>query len=374
MHYRLVVSGGLSREERQIKRATTWKPPRLNISKQQMEWEAMAAAFKFEKSIQAGYEIDKVKRFRDYAEYVPDLKECNGLAPTTIERYRAMLPRINDAIGHLKLTQIRPQHLNGFYKTLIENGVRNLGAIAVAKKVLKKKVDSLGQSKHVIAEEASIAHTALNTVPKGKAVKLETAQGIADALGYTVSELFTVTDRKKPLSSKTILEHHRLISMILARADTEMLIPYNPAAKASLPKVQKHEADYFQPEEIAEIVRALDSVPIKWKAMSYILIDAGCRRSELMGLQWNCVDLDKGVMMIRRALLYTKEKGTYVGSPKTGQPRAICLPSETIAVLKEYRTDQLRQKIRHADIWQDTGFLFTKDDGAPMPPAVSPTG
>ena len=100
-----------------------------------------------------GYEIDKVKRFCDYAEYVLDLKERNGLAPTTIERYRAMLPRINDAIVHLKLTQIRPQHLNDFYKTLSENGVRNLGAIAVAKKVLKKKVEALGQPKHVIAKE-----------------------------------------------------------------------------------------------------------------------------------------------------------------------------------------------------------------------------
>lgn len=86
-----------------------------------MEREAMAAAFKFEEAIQAGYDIDKVKSFCDYADYVLDLKERNGLAPTTIERYRAMLPRINDAIGHLKLTQIRPQHLNDFYKTLSEN-------------------------------------------------------------------------------------------------------------------------------------------------------------------------------------------------------------------------------------------------------------
>ena len=176
MHYRLIVSGGLNWEGKQIKRTTTWKPPRPNMSKKQMEREAMAAAFKFEEAIQAGYDIDKVKRFCDYADYVLDLKERNGLAPTTIERYRAMLPRINDAIGHLKLTQIRPQHLNDFYKTLSENGVRNLGAIAVAKKVLKKKVEALGQPKHVIAKESGIAHTTLNAVLNGKAVKLETAQ------------------------------------------------------------------------------------------------------------------------------------------------------------------------------------------------------
>lgn len=102
--------------------------------------------------------------------------------------------------------------------------------------------------------------------------------------------------------------------------------------------------------------------------MSYILIDTGCRRGELMGLQWHCVDLEKGIMMIRQALLYTKEKGTYLGPPKAGRPRAVCLAPETIELLKKYRTEQKRTRILHADIWKETGFLFTKDDGTPMHP------
>lgn len=368
LHYRLVVSGGLNWEGKQIRRRITWKPPRPGMSVKQMEREAMAAAFKFEEAIQAGYEIDKVKKFCDYAEYVLELKQRTGLAPTTLERYRSMLPRINDAIGHIKLTQIRPQHLNDFYKHLMENGIRNKGAIATAKKVLKSKLIALGMPKCKIAEEAGISHTSLNSILRGDSVKLETAEGLAKAMGYTVSELFTVSDRKKPLSDKTILEHHRLISMIMAQADKELLIPYNPAAKATPPKVSKKEADYFQPEEVAEILKALETAPLKWKVMTYILIDTGCRRGELMGLQWHCVDLDKGIMMIKQALLYTKDKGVYVGPPKTGRPRAVCLAPETVALLKKYRTEQLRTKLLHADIWQDTGFLFTKDDGTVMHP------
>ncbi|MGM9585239.1 MAG: hypothetical protein ACI3V1_06810 [Faecousia sp.] len=58
-------------------------------------------------------------------------------------------------------------------------------------------------------------------------------------------------------------------------------------------------------------------------------------------------------MMIRQALLYTKDKGVYVEPLKTGQPRAICLSPETIGVLKEYRAEHLRQNIRHAGIWRD---------------------
>lgn len=65
---------------------------------------------------------------------------------------------------------------------------------------------------------------------------------------------------------------------------------------------------------------------------------------------------------------YTKKKGVYVGPPKTGQPRAVCLAPETIDVLKKWKTEQLRTRIRHADIWQDTGFVFTKDNGTPMHP------
>lgn len=70
----------------------------------------------------------------------------------------------------------------------------------------------------------------------------------------------------------------------------------------------------------------------------------------------------------KQALLYTKEKGVYVGPPKTGRPRAVCLAPETIDVLKKWKTEQLRTKIRHANIWQDTGFIFTKDDGTAMHP------
>lgn len=368
LHYRLNVSGGLNWKGQQIRKRITWKPPRPDMSKKQMDKLAMAAAIKFEEEIRAGYEIDKRKKFHEYAEYVIDLKSRTGLSPTTIERYRSMLPRIYDGIGHMKLTDIRPYHLNDLYKHLAENGVRNKGAIATAKKVVKKKVSALKRSKASIVKEAGFSHTTLNAILRGDPVIYANAEKLANLLGYSVSELFVVEDKFKPLSDKTILEHHRLISMIMAMAEKELLVSYNPAAKATPPKVSKKEADYFQPEEVAEIVKALQDVPIKWKAMSYILIDTGCRRGELMGLQWQCVDLDKGIMMIKQALLYTKDKGVYVGPPKTGRPRAVCLAPETIEVLKKWKTEQLRTKIRHADIWQDTGFIFTKDDGAAMHP------
>ena len=37
--------------------------------------------------------------------------------------------------------------------------------------------------------------------------------------------------------------------------------------------VRENITDYFQPEKVAVIVKALENVPLKWKAMTYILID-----------------------------------------------------------------------------------------------------
>ena len=54
-------------------------------------------------------------------------------------------------------------------------------------------------------------------------------------------------------------------------------------------------------KEMEEIIKALEDEPIRWKAMTYLLIDTGCRRSEVMGLKWENVELDTGVITIESA-------------------------------------------------------------------------
>ena len=89
--------------------------------------------------------------------------------------------------------------------------------------------------------------------------------------------------------SYTSLEHHRLIHTILAQAEKEMLVPYNAADKAFPPKSSRKEVNYFQPEDISRIMDALETEPIKWRAITELLIVTGCRRGEIMGLKWDRV-------------------------------------------------------------------------------------
>jgi hypothetical protein len=63
------------------------------------------------------------------------------------------------------------------------------------------------------------------------------------------------------------IEHHRLISSILHQAEKEMYVMYNAAERATPPKAEKKKPDYYQPEVLNKIIRALDDAPTKWKCM-----------------------------------------------------------------------------------------------------------
>lgn len=360
--YRICASCGIDSNGQQIVRRTTWRP-KNNMTPRQIEKALARAAADFEREIEQGFLLDHKQTFAEYASYVIDLKERTGVRPRTIDRYRDLMVRINQAIGHIKLPDLRPQHLNAFYKNLGEPGIRADGERAVSRIDLGAYLKKNHLSQTEVARRAGMSPTTVSAAVHGKTVSREKAQAIADIIGKEFQEVFTVQKNATPLSNKTILEYHRLISSIMAQAEKEMLIPYNPAAKATPPKAQKGEPDYYQPDVIADILDALDKAPIKWKAITYLLIDTGCRRGEAAGLKWKCVDLDDHIITIETALLYSPRRGVYEGPPKNGRSRTIKLAPETVELLRELKRVQSAQRLVLGDRWVDSGYVFTQENG-----------
>ena len=365
--YRFIVSNGFDSNGKRITHKKTWKPPE-GLTPRQIEKAVQRAAMDFERSIEQGYSLDNKQTFAEYANYVLDLKERTGVRPTTLDRYRGLLERINAAIGHIKLADIRPQHLNAFYKNLSEPGLRAGGGSATAKIDIAKWLKDSKKSRASIAEAARISAATVGVAVKGEPIREDKAEAIAKAMGKKVAEVFKVERNADPLSEKTVLEHHRLISTILTQAEKEMLVPYNAAAKATPPKVEKHDPNYFQPEDISAILKALETEPLKWQLITHLMIVTGCRRGEIMGLQWQKVDFENNRIKIDKSLVSTKSKGTYLGNTKTADVRYLNLPAETMNLLRLHKREQLRLQIANGDRWQHTGFVFTTDDGSNMNP------
>ena len=366
--YRITVAQGLDSKGNQIRQRMKWTPPKPDMTERQIEKALTKAAIEFENAVNQGFQLNNRQTVSEYAFYVLNLKERTGIRPRTIDRYRELMKRIDAAIGHIKLTELRPQHLNAFYANLAEDGVREDGSTAIPRIDLAAWMKKNKLSRLEIGRRAGISASTVSKATKGEAISKTKAEAIAAVMGRKVTEVFKIQKDTTPLSDKTVLEYHRLISTIMSQAEKEMLIPFNPAAKATPPKQTKKDPDYYQPEEIDAILDALDKAPLKWRAITYLLIDTGCRRGEAMGLKWESVDLKSGVLSIERALLYSPARGVYEGPPKNGKSRSVRLSPETIALLNQYRRHQLSLRLKNGDRWIESGYVFTQDNGDRMNP------
>lgn len=295
------VHRGRDAKGKQLKPYTATFDVKDSWSEKTARKKAADFAATFEKACKEGAASDARLKFAAYCDYVIKLKEQRGVKHSTINRYKELTTRIYDEIGHIKLKELRVDHLNDLYTKLSQNGV--------------------------------------NKRTGGK------------------------------LSNKTILEHHRLISTVLEQACKENLVPFNVAKKATLPKAEQKEANYFQPEQIQAIVEALNHEPIKWKTLVHLLIITGARRGEILGLKWKNIDFKNNRIYICNNILYSPDIGVYEDTPKTEKSkRYVSLPGDTMQLLKDYKKYQTAERLRLGSYYQNRGFVFTNEAGNPLHP------
>ena len=330
---------------------------------------AEAFAATFEKECREGTATDTRIKFADYCNYVINLKEQRGGKHSTVTRYKELTSRIYPQIGHIKLKELRADHLNDLYTALSKSGIRKTGNYATASQSLVEPLRAKGYTRGQLAEAAGVSTGSVYKALRGEKIALAKAEGIAKALGIKLEKFFKVEEDKRPLSPKTVLEHHRLISSVLEQALKEGLVPFNVAGRAVLPKVEQKEVNYFQPEQITAIREALEDEPIKWQTITHLLLITGARRGEILGLKWDAVDFDRSRIHIRNNVLYSPDRGIYEDTPKTASSiRFVSLPADTMKLLRKYKLWQTEERFRLGEYYTDRGFLFAQDNGSPMHP------
>lgn len=124
----------------------------------------------------------------------------------------------------------------------------------------------------------------------------------------------------KPLSSKTILEHHRLLRAMLHRAVYWQMIVSNPAERVQPQKTMKPKRKYYDDDQSKVLLSNLMQLgenQIKYKVAIILTIFTGFRLGELMGLEWDDIDFNDGIVSINRSSQYLADKGVFTKTPKT---------------------------------------------------------
>ena len=367
--YSIRVHRGRGLDGRQLKPWTATFDVAPGWSEKTARKKAEAFAATFEKQCRDGLTSDGRRKFAAYCDYVIELKEQRGAKHSTIVRYRDLTERIYPAIGHIKLCDLRPDHLNSLYTELAKPGGAKSRTWARSKTDLASALKERGLSRVKLAEQCGLPLNKVYAAVKGQRVGKDDAAIIAAQLGLKLEDAFLLMSETRTLSPKTVLEHHRLISAVLEQALKEGFVAVNVASRATLPKVERREVNYFQPEQIAAIREALEHEPLKWKTLVHLLLITGARRGEVLGLKWQNVDFENSRVYICNSVLYSADVGVYESTPKTEKSkRYIYLPHETMELLREYRAWQGAERERLEGYYLDRGFVFAQDNGAPMHP------
>ena len=363
--YKITVAKGRDCNGKQIRHFMTWKPD-PDMTARQAQKALQRAALDFERQIELGFRPDDRQTFQQYAEYVVECKRVAGAHLRTLDYYGEMLPRINAAIGHMKLRDIRPQHLNMFYANLSEEGINAKIRAAYPKPLYQETMKAY---RH--ADVAKAAGVSVSTVDKSTFfhVSAETAEKLSAVLGLKLEDAFTV-EEAGCLAASTIHCYHIIISSVLSNAVREGLIPSNPASRANPPKPVHKEAEYLEPEEIGRILEALEDEPLLWRALIHFLLASGCRRGEAAALRWEKVDFQKGVVRIDAGIVLHGGKLSY-GPTKTNRMRSVSIPQETLQLLRRHRAKQIETRLAIGDAWEGTeDYVFTRDNGLPLSPNI----
>lgn len=339
------------------------------MSAAQAEKEVQRQAVLFEEKCRTGQVLQGNVRFADFAEIWLRDYAAKQVRATTFDRYKSMLPRINASIGHIRLDRLQPHHLLQFYDNLAETGVRE-DSKQRFKGDLKAMLRARSTTKTAfVATQAGVSLTVLNSITQGKNVSPESAARVSAALGQPVSALFDPVGEDRRLSAKTILHHHRLISVILQTAVEWQVLFANPCDRVKPPRVEHKEARYLDEKQAMEVMQALESEDIQNRTMIKVLLYTGMRRGELCGLTWADIDFEKSIIHIQRSSLYLADKGIFEDETKnTTSRRSIKVPTDAMRALQMFREWQEQYIVSLGDQWQASGRVFTSWNGAPIHP------
>ena len=271
---------------------------------------------KFVTEVQNGLIIDgKSLKFSEFTEIWKRDYGSKELAPSTYKRYCRMLEtRLLPYFGHFYINKIKPTDIMKFYDLL------------------------------------------------EKDTQLVRKQGNNGA------------KTKKPLSGKTILEHHRLLRAMLHKAVYWQLIVANPAERVQPPKARKPKRKSYDDEQTKILLENLELLPsedTKYKVAIILTVFTGVRLGELMGLEWTDVDFKNGIISINRSSQYLSDMGVFTKVPKTESSiREIAIPEFIISLLEEYKLWYEEQKAIYDELWMNSDRLFVQADGKPMHPST----
>ena len=161
-----------------------------------------------------------------------------------------------------------------------------------------------------------------------------------------------------PLAPKSVKNIHGILHSAMQQAVLNGLIGTNPTNACKLPKIEKAEIKPLEPQQISAFLH--EASADSYANLFTVAIFTGMRQGELLGLSWDNVDLETGIITIKQQL-QCKDGEYFLQTPKSGKGRSI-LPAQVVMdALKDELSKQLQSQGIAQDAWNNPHNLVFTD-------------
>lgn len=329
--YQITVSLGYDIHGKKLLETTTFVPDPTQTPKQQ-EKAAKAFAYEFEAKIKNGYAMDgrkiTLKEFSD--RWINEYAKIH-LQPGTVKKYSEELnDKILPALGHLKLSAIKPHTLLSFYNSMLKDGVRKDGKPG-------------GYSNGTIRKTSNILSSLLRSAVEWEVIEQNPC------------------DKVKPPSAPDTAENIKFFTPEQAIRFLDYLeepFSYKISGHKRIDDTGKEYSvgDYSIKKEI----------PLQLRVMLELALYSGCRKAELLALGWSDISFTSDTISISKAVTIVDGK-PIIKAPKTKSSyRKVSIPHSLILKLKKLQVSQAEYRLRVGSYWKGAEWVFTQDDGTMM--------
>jgi len=315
--YRITVSTGYDVAGKKLREKATFTPDSDMTPKQQQK-ALDTFVFNFEERVLNGKYLKGEKiTLQEFTEYWIKEYALQQLEKTTLEDYNAVLTqKIIPSLGHLKISKIKPTHLQSFYNNLLEDGIRKDGKTGGYSPATIKKV-----------------HAVISSI-------------LSSAVDWQIIES-NPCERVSPPKQKNISDNVKHFT--LEQAETFL----NAIEMDYVTTYKAHDRmDDTGKEYKVRQYTETRGIPLQFIVFFNLALFGGLRRGELIALTWDDIDFGHNSISITKSTGYANKEMLTKAPKNNSSIRVITVPCPIVDLLTNYKTEQKKLKVSIGDQWK----------------------
>ena len=330
-HYLVTVSKGYDVYGKKLIETRTFTPDPTRTKKQQ-EQDLRRFVLAFEDEVRNGIAQDARKTtFKEFAErWMTEYATVHLQARTVVKYTEELEEKIYPAIGHLKLADIKPGTLNGFFVGMMRDGARKDGKAG-------------GYSRTTIMKTRNVVSSVLRTAVEWEIleknpcenVKIPTVEGTNTHIKYFTPE--------QTVTFLAYIEQPYTVNVGGHRRVDDTGIPYD---------VGHYEIQRMIPEQL--------------RVLFNLAVYGGLRKGELVALEFSDIDFDTDTVSISKAATVVKGVQTCKAPKTKNSIRKVVIPHDLTLRIAALQKERKEVAIKMGDFWQGGDWIFVQDNGNMM--------